>query len=208
MNEGRIVSNHGLDITAETYDENFKEEHIPYTNALHSTIVGRGAYFVGPMARFNLNFDRLSVLAKEAALNSGIEEKCLNPFKSIIIRSIEVLYAVDEAIRIIDGYEEPDHPFVDVQPAASTGYACTEAPRGILYHRYHIDGQGKICDAKIVPPTSQNQKTIEGDLRDFIPSYLELPDDKLQWRCEQAIRNYDPCISCATHFLDLKVERD
>ena len=208
MNEGRIISNRGLNITAEKYDENFQEEHIPYTNALHSTIIARGAYFVGPMARYNLNFDRLSPVAKEAARESGIGEKCLNPFKSIIIRSIEVLYALDEAIRIIDGYEEPTRPTVAIEPVASTGYACTEAPRGILYHRYCIDEQGQILDAKIVPPTSQNQKTIEYDLKDFIPNYVGLPDDTLQLRCEQAIRNYDPCISCATHFLNLKVERD
>ena len=208
MNEGRIVSNRGLNVTAEEYDENFQEEHIQYTNALHSTIVARGAYFVGPMARFNLNFDRLSPLAKETARRAGLNGNCLNPFKSIIIRSIEVLYALDEAVRIVQEYKEPERPYMDIAPVASTGYACTEAPRGILYHRYRIDEQGQILDAKIVPPTSQNQKTIEHDLKDFIPNYLELSDEKLQWRCEQTIRNYDPCISCATHFLNLKVERN
>jgi coenzyme F420-reducing hydrogenase alpha subunit len=95
---------------------------------------------------------------------------------------------------------------VDIQPKLSTGYGCTEAPRGILYHRYRLDERGIILDAKIVPPTSQNQKTIEQDLREFVPSRLHLSQEKLTWQCEQAIRNYDPCISCATHFLKLEIE--
>jgi sulfhydrogenase subunit alpha len=97
---------------------------------------------------------------------------------------------------------------VEVHPRAGTGYGCTEAPRGSLYHRYQIDDQGVILDAKIVPPTSQNQKTIERDLWRFVPPRIDLPNDELTWQCEQAIRNYDPCISCATHFLNLKVQRD
>jgi coenzyme F420-reducing hydrogenase alpha subunit len=142
----------------------------------------RDAYFTGPLARYNLNFDKLSPLAQEAARNAGLGPTCHNPFQSIIIRSIEVLYACDEALRIIDAYEEPDQPAVDVEPRAATGYACTEAPRGSLYHRYRLDEHGVILDAKIVPPTSQNQKTIEKDLCDFVPRYLELPKDELTWR--------------------------
>jgi coenzyme F420-reducing hydrogenase alpha subunit len=115
---------------------------------------------------------------------------------------------VHEALRLIESYGPPDRPAVDIVPRAGKGHGCTEAPRGILYHRYTLDAQGLIASAKIVPPTSQNQKTIEDDLRLLVTSSLSLPDDKLQWRCEQAIRNYDPCISCATHFLRLTVERE
>ena len=208
FNEGRIISNKGLDIDVQDYDANFVEEHVQWSNALHSTIKGRGAYFCGPMARFNLNFEKLRPIAKQAAAEAGIAGVCRNPFKSIIVRSVEVLHACDEALAIIDGYEMPDRPALEVQPRAATGYGCTEAPRGILYHRYRIDERGVILDAKIVPPTSQNQKTIEGDLWRFVPPRIDLPNDKLTWQCEQAIRNYDPCISCATHFLNLKVERD
>jgi coenzyme F420-reducing hydrogenase alpha subunit len=97
---------------------------------------------------------------------------------------------------------------VAVEPGAGTGYGCTEAPRGILYHRYRLDAAGVILDAKIVPPTSQNQKTIEDDLRQFVSTRITQPKDKLQWECEQAIRNYDPCLSCATHFLKLNIEHE
>ena len=207
FNEGRLVSNKGLDISVHDYDNHFVEEHVQHSNALHSVHKGRGSYFVGPLARYNLNFDRLSPLAQETARSVGLSPVCCNPFQSIIIRSIEVLYACDEALRIIEQYEKPDKPALEIQPHAAVGYGCTEAPRGILYHRYQIDDNGVILDAKIVPPTSQNQKTIENDLWRFIPQHLKLPNDQLTLQCEQAIRNYDPCISCATHFLKLKIDR-
>ena len=208
FNAGRLVSNKGLDIAVAEYDEHFAEQHVPHSTALHSVLKEGGPYFAGPLARYNLNFDRLSPLAQEAAREAGLEATCHNPFQSIIVRSVEVLYACDEALRIIEAYERPDTPAVEVMPQAATGYGCTEAPRGILYHRYRIDEQGEILDAKIVPPTSQNQKTIESDLAEFVQRYLDLPKAELTRQCEQAIRNYDPCISCATHFLSLHLEQD
>jgi coenzyme F420-reducing hydrogenase alpha subunit len=206
FNEGRLVSNKGLDIAIQEYDQHFVEEHVPYSNALHSALKERGAYFVGPLARYNLNYGRLSPLAQEAAREAGLDRTCRNPFQSIMVRSVETLYACDEALRIIDEYEMPDKPAVEIEPRAGTGYGCTEAPRGILYHRYRLDDQGVILDAKIVPPTSQNQKMIESDLWQLVPKLFGASDEKLTWQCEQAIRNYDPCISCATHFLKLKIE--
>ena len=207
FNEGRLVSNRGLDIDISQYDAHFEEQHVEHSTALHSVIRGRGAYFVGPMARYNLNYDRLSPVVKQAAQEAGLGATVNNPFKSIIVRSLETLYAVDEALRIIDGYVMPEQPYIETIPHAGTGYGCTEAPRGILYHRYSIDDDGTILDAQIVPPTSQNQKTIEDDLWHYVELALDLPEDKLTWHCEQAIRNYDPCISCSVHFLKLDVDR-
>jgi len=207
FNEGRIVSNRGLDIPAADYEDNFIEEHVEHSNALHSVLKQQAPYFVGPMARYDLNFDRLSPLAQEAAREAGIAPICRNPFKSIIIRSVEILYACDEALRIITQYEPPGRPAIATPVRAASGCACTEAPRGILYHRYRIDEQGTVLDAKIVPPTSQNQKIIEQDLSHFVPKFLTLSEKELGWRCEQAVRNYDPCISCATHFLKLEIDR-
>jgi sulfhydrogenase subunit alpha len=207
FNEGRLVSNKGLDIAVAEYEEHFLEEHVERSNALHSQLKGRGAYLAGPMARYNLNFDRLSPLAQEAARSAGLGPRCLNPFQSILVRSVEILYACDEALRIMGEYEMPEKPAAEVQPRAGTGCGCTEAPRGILYHRYRLDEQGLIQDAKIVPPTSQNQRRVELDLWELVSKYLSLPQKELQWRCEQLIRNYDPCISCATHFLKLRIDR-
>jgi sulfhydrogenase subunit alpha len=208
FNEGRLVSNKGLDIAVRDYENHFVEEHVEHSTALHSVLKDRGAYQTGPLARYNLNFDRLSPLAQEAARAAGLGPKCLNPFQSIIVRSVETLYACDEALRIIAEYEPPEAPAVDFEPRAATGFGCTEAPRGSLYHRYRVDKDGVILDARIVPPTSQNQKRIESDLWEFVPKYLNLPQAQLQHQCEQLIRNYDPCISCSTHFLKLKVDRE
>ena len=206
MNDGRIVSTSGLDIAVSEYEQHFTEEHVEHSHALHSVMKDAGPYFVGPLARYNLNFDTLSPLAKDAARNAGLGETCRNPFKSIIVRSVEMLYACEEALRIIEAYHPPHSPFTPVQPAEGTGTGCTEAPRGILYHRYRLDPKGLIADARIVPPTAQNQKTIEEDLRQYVTQHIKEPIGRLTWGCEQAIRNYDPCISCATHFLKLQIQ--
>jgi coenzyme F420-reducing hydrogenase alpha subunit len=207
FNEGQLVSNQGLCIDVSDYEKYFEEQHLAHSNALHSVQKDVGAYFVGPMARFALNFDRLTQTCQELARQTGVENHFTNPFKSIIIRSIEMVYACEEAIRVLENFQRPDRPYLEAEPRTGVGYACTEAPRGILYHRYRLQANGEILDAKIVPPTSQNQKQIETDLWHFIPQHLDQSDEKLQWQCEQAIRNYDPCISCATHFLKLDVER-
>jgi coenzyme F420-reducing hydrogenase alpha subunit len=207
FNEGHIVSNRGLDIPVRDFEQHFKEEHVSYSTALHSSLAGQGAYLVGPLARYNLNFDRLSPIAQEAALAAGLQPVCRNPFKSIVVRSVEILQACDEALRIIDQYELPESPAMEIKMKAGTGYGCTEAPRGILYHRYRFDEHGTIHDAKIVPPTSQNQRTMEDDLKQFASKNIALPEEELQWRCEQVVRNYDPCISCSTHSLKLQIDR-
>ncbi|MBI4559120.1 MAG: Ni/Fe hydrogenase subunit alpha [Candidatus Hydrogenedentes bacterium] len=208
LNEGRLVSNKGLDIPVSDFYSTFVEEQVQHSHALHSTVRNRGTYLVGPLARYSLNFDHLTPLAQETALSVGLDKVCRNPFQSIIVRSVETLYACEEALRIIEAYEEPDRPYVEIAPQAGRGYGCTEAPRGTLFHTYRIDEQGIILDARIVPPTAQNQKTIEADLREFVPKHLDLSTDELTWKCEQAVRNYDPCISCATHFLKLELDRE
>jgi len=207
FNEGRIVSNQSLDIEVERYEQHFTEEHVEHSNALHSVLKGAGPYFVGPLARYNLNFGRLPAFIRQTAHEAGLGPACRNPFQSIIVRSLEILYACEEALRIIAEYEEPEKPAIDMEVRAGEGCACTEAPRGALYHRYRIDEQGTILDARIVPPTSQNQKAIEQDLWQYVPQHIDLSNEELQWQCEQAVRNYDPCISCATHYLKLTVDR-
>jgi sulfhydrogenase subunit alpha len=206
FNEGRIGSSRGLDAPAHDWDLHFVEEQVAHSNALHARLRARGAYLCGPLARYALNAARLSPLAREAAREAGLGDVCRNPFRSIVVRAVEVLWACDEALRIIAAWEPPPAPAVPVVPRAGVGHAATEAPRGLLYHRYRIDGAGTIVDARIVPPTSQNQRTIEEELARFVPPRLALDQETLTWQCEQAVRNHDPCISCATHFLTVRVE--
>ena len=208
IDRGRLVSNRGLDIAPAEFEDHVVEEHVEHSNALYARLRERGAYLAGPLARYGLNFDGLSPLAQQAARDAGLDETCRNPFRSIVVRAVEVLYAFDEAIRIIDSYERPDRPAMPLEPRAGTGYGWTEAPRGMLYHSYELDDAGTILNAKIVPPTSQNQKSIEEDLFEVVSEMIDSPEEELQLRCEQTIRNYDPCISCATHFLRIDVERE
>ena len=185
-----------------------KEEHVEHSNALHARLRERGAYLVGPMARYALHRELLSPDALASAGEVGLEPVVRNPFRSIVVRAVELVHACDEALRLIAEYEEPPAPSIAVAPKAGWGHGASEAPRGVLYHRYRLAGDGAILDAKIVPPTSQNQKMIEEDLFAFVRGHADLAEDELRLRCEQAIRNYDPCISCATHFLTLDIERE
>jgi sulfhydrogenase subunit alpha len=206
ITEGRIASTGGLDIAADGYDQHFTEFQVPHSTALHSVLDGDRTYLTGPLARYALNHHTLPADVTRAAAAAGLGSgPCRNPFRSIVVRAVELLFAIDEAIRLIEAYQPPDPAFVQIAPRAGTGYGCSEAPRGLLYHRYRLESDGTIADAKIVPPTSQNQRAIETDLREFAGPRLDLPLDELTAQCEQAIRNYDPCISCATHFLDLRV---
>jgi sulfhydrogenase subunit alpha len=207
IERGRIGSSGGLDLAPSEYDEHFEELHVERSNALQSQLRGGGTYLCGPLARYTLGFAQLSQLAREAAAEAGLGDGCRDPFRSIVVRSVELVHACEESLRLIEAYDEPERPAEPVEPAAGTGYGVSEAPRGLLYHRYRIDGDGTILDAKIVPPTSQNQLAIEDDLREVVARNAALDDDSLRALCEQTIRNYDPCISCATHFLDLEVKR-
>ncbi len=206
LNEGRIVSNRGLDIDAAEFEEHSVEQHVKHSNALHSVMRERGSYHVGPLARINLSFAQLTPQARQAAEEAGLRPPVRNPFRSIIARAVELVFACEEAIRLIESYEPPPAPRVHVKPCAGTGMAATEAPRGLLYHRYSVDENGLITAARIVPPTAQNFRRMEEDLWSYVPSLLELGPEQIAWRAEQAVRNYDPCISCATHFLKLRME--
>jgi sulfhydrogenase subunit alpha len=205
--EGRLVSTGGLDLDVRDYEGAFVEEQVPGSNALHSRVIGRGACLSGPLARFDLNFDRLAAPVQALARRLGVVPPVRNPFRALVIRLLEVVQAFEESIAIVERYRKPAEPFVDARPRAGVGHGGTEAPRGFLYHRYEIDGAGTIRDARIVPPTSRNQLAIEEDFYVLAPELAALPLEAATARAEQAVRNHDPCISCATHFLTLRIER-
>ncbi|MBS0165082.1 MAG: Ni/Fe hydrogenase subunit alpha [Nitrospira sp.] len=207
FNEGRIVAGTGLDIPVDEFERHFSEHQVAYSNALHCTLQG-APYLVGPLARVNLNHNRLPPAVRQVLADTGLSLPLRNPFHGIVARSVEMLYALEESLRLIDRYEPPPAPSLPVTVRAGIGMACTEAPRGILYHRYRVDGDGVIREAKIVPPTSQNQGRIEQDLRLFLPRVLDRSNEEASLACERVIRCYDPCISCATHFLKLEINRD
>jgi sulfhydrogenase subunit alpha len=202
IERGDLRTAGGLCFRPGEFPEHVVEEQVPHSTALHASLDGH-RYLTGPLARYSLNSAQLSPAARLAAAEAGLGPQCRNPFRSILVRGVEVVYAVEEALRIIDGYARPDRPSVEVTPRPGTGHGVSEAPRGLLYNRYELDASGLVQAATIVPPTSQNQAVIEDDLCRVIDANLGLDDAALTTVCERAIRNHDPCISCAAHFLTL-----
>ena len=205
IENGEIARSAGTPFGASQFSDHVVESQVPYSTALHATLDG-GRYLTGPLARYSLNSSALSPVARQAADDAGLGAQCRNPFRSIVVRAVEVVYAIEEALRIIDDYERPSRPFVEVPARAGVGHGVSEAPRGLLYHRYRID-DGLIAAATIVPPTSQNQAAIEADLAQVVSENLSLDDSELTALCERVIRSHDPCISCSAHFLRLTVDR-
>jgi sulfhydrogenase subunit alpha len=207
LNDGRIVSSSGLDIPASEYETYFAERQVPHSTALHSVrVASNRPYLVGPLARVAINRQQLSATARQLADELKLPPHCGNPYLSIVARGLELVHAYEEALQILRTYEPPAISRISYRPHAASGCAATEAPRGLLYHRYQIDDDGKILLANIVPPTSQNQWQIEDDLLALLPSLLQQNDVDVAANCERAIRNYDPCISCSTHFLKLRID--
>jgi len=205
MNEGRLISSAGLDIAVDEFADHFQEHQVPHSTALHALLHGH-PYLVGPLARLNLNLDHVPPALRGLLDATGINFPSRNMFHSIVARAAEIYLAIHEAKTLLDAYQYPSASRVEVQMPAGIGYGCTEAPRGILWQRIAVDDQGLIEQATIIPPTSQNQARIEEDLRLSLQGLgLHHDDALLRLHGEKVIRNYDPCISCATHFLKLDV---
>ncbi|OQX05695.1 MAG: Ni/Fe hydrogenase subunit alpha [Desulfobulbaceae bacterium A2] len=208
IHEGRVVSDQGLALEVRRFEEYFVEEQQAHSHALHGRLRGASRpCLTGPLARYANNHRQLSPLARELAREAGLGDRVDNPFRSIVVRMVEVVFALEEGLRLLGELRQAQAAAIEVSPRAVRGCGATEAPRGLCYHRYDLDDEGRVTAACIVPPTALNQPSIEEDLRRVVADHLDLPDERLQWLCEQAIRNYDPCISCATHFLRVRVER-
>ncbi|MDB5339303.1 MAG: hoxH [Planctomycetaceae bacterium] len=207
FNEGDVKCSDGRTVLVADYEREFEEVHVAHSTALQSVRTdGRTSYFVGPLARINLAREQLSPTARRLADEIGLEQPCQNPYKGIIARALEIVHAYEEALAILREYQPFQPPRITYDYRAGTGCWATEAPRGLIFHRYTVDEVGKVQAAKIVPPTSQNQLQIENDLRTMLPGILHEPDDQVASKCEKLVRTYDPCISCSTHFL--KIHRE
>lgn len=208
LSEGtHIVSSRGHQIEPAAFEQLVREFQVPHSTALHALLEGE-PYLVGPLARLNLNHDHLPSSLRERLASAGMVFPSRNPFHSLVARAVEVLLAVELAESLLSDYVEPAASKVSVKPQRGLGFGATEAPRGLLWHRYELDDAGCLLAARIVPPTSQNQARIEADLRQSLEALgLDESDETLRQRGELVIRSYDPCISCATHFLRLSVNR-
>ena len=208
IESGSIASSLHGSIPVEDYETHFYEIHVPHSTALQARKKpSDSTYFVGPLARIHLNYHTLNPIAKQTAKAIGIAPPCHNPHKSILARAVETVFAFEEGLAILKSLSMPNRSRVPYEVRAGEGVSATEAPRGLIFHRYRVDSQGKVEFAKIVPPTSQNQAQIESDLRQLLPQLIACDDAKIALDCERLVRTYDPCISCSTHFLKLHIER-
>lgn len=204
MNEGHVTSSKGIDLTMDKFLDGIQEYQVAHSTALHSGIK-RGTsvspYLAGPAARLNLNHDKLPQEIKVIMKNCSIELPLKNTQMGIIARSVELAYAIHEAMMIIRDYEKPDRPYKDFTPCHGEAVWITEAPRGILIHRYEFDEHGHVLNARIIPPTSQNLAMIETEIRHFVHSNTGLDTAAMKKGIEGIIRSYDPCISCSVHLV-------
>lgn len=208
FNEGDLKCSDGRTVAVADYEREFEEVHVAHSTALQSVqTAGRTSYFVGPLARINLAREQLSPTARRLADEIGLEQPCINPYKGIIARALELVHAYEEALTILREFRPFQPSRIAYGYRAGSGCWATEAPRGLIFHRYSVDEFGKVQAAKIVPPTSQNQLQIEDDLRTMLPGILHETDDQVALKCEKLVRSYDPCISCSTHFLKIRREQ-
>ncbi len=196
ITEGCVVSSEGMNIEKNEYEENFVEYQLPYSTALYSRLKDGKVYEVGALARIYNNFGKLPQDLREKV--EGVLP-ARNPFKSIIARIVEVIYALREAKHILEKFEGGE-PHVKYRIREGEGVGITEAPRGILYHRYRVNSKGEVVFANIVPPTSQNQRAMEEDV---LLGLKTLKNGDIRVLAEKLVRNFDPCISCASHFLEV-----
>ncbi len=205
---GQVTTSDGMRIPMTDYEQHFAEVQVPHSTSLQSRRMPQGTeYFLGPLARLNLNCEQLSPAAARLRDEVGWRRPCGNPYRGIVARAIEMVHAFEEALGLLQSYRPLGKPRSEFEVRAGEGMAVTEAPRGLIFHRYQVSSDGLIEFAKIVPPTSQNQAQIEADLRQLLPTIVHKPDKAIATECEQLIRSYDPCISCATHFLSLTIQR-
>ncbi|MBB3752721.1 coenzyme F420-reducing hydrogenase alpha subunit [Mycolicibacterium sp. BK634] len=205
IENGVINRSNGPAFDVADFSDHIVETQVKHSTALHAALDGH-RYLTGPLARYSLNSSTLSPIAREAAAAAGLGPVCRNPFHSILVRAVEVIYAIEESLRIIADYQRPARPFVDVPARAGIGHGVSEAPRGLLYHRYEIGDDGTVRAATLIPPTSQNQGAIEHEMAELVAANLTLDDATLTSLCEKSIRNHDPCISCSAHFLTLSID--
>ena len=206
--DGYVVSSTGKRTPPEEFEKNYLETHVERSNALHSHTVNNSTYFVGPLARLNLNYKLLRPIARQAAKDIGLKLPLRNPYKGLIARAIELVHCCDLAIELANTYQPKGPSYKEFKVRPGEGYGVSEAPRGLLYHRYVVDEQGLIRFARITPPTAQNFAQMEADLWALAPTVVKQPQEEASLSFEHLLRAYDPCISCATHFLKLNIERE
>lgn len=203
--DGKIGSTDGGAWAPSQYRRITNEYVVPHSTAKFARH-SRDSYMVGALARFNLNSEHLLPMAAEAANSFGLQAPCYNPFANNIAQLVECFHSIGDSIRLIDwilaeGLKEEKF---EVVPKAGRGVGALEAPRGTLFHEYEYDDQGRCLNADLVIPTNQNHGNIQRDLESLLPTLLAGSQQQIRLAMEMLVRAYDPCISCSTHFLEVR----
>ncbi|MCG9478853.1 MAG: Ni/Fe hydrogenase subunit alpha [Actinomycetia bacterium] len=206
--DGDIKSSDGWTIDDQEYLSKINEKVVQHSTGKHCW-ASRDSYMVGALSRFNNNYDQLSDRAKEYAQELGLKAPNYNTFMNNIAQFVEIVHSVDDSIKLIDELMEQgmteDEAMVDIQPKAGRGVGVVEAPRGLLIHDYTYGDDGKVAKANLIIPTNMNYANVEKDLEALVPAVIDKSEDEIKLACEMLIRAYDPCISCSTHFLNVKL---
>jgi coenzyme F420-reducing hydrogenase alpha subunit len=181
-----------------------QEYHEPDMTANFVVREGK-TYMVGSLSRVNNNFDQLSLEAKELAKAGQLMQNLDNPHFNNVAQAVELVAAVDQAIEMLGRVKPHKEPLAEIRPHACRGVGTVEVPRGTLWHEYELDDTGHITHGNIITPTAQNLRSIEDDIRQYLPSLLNLPQEEMIDVLEKLIRSYDPCLSCAAHFLRVEM---
>lgn len=211
---GDIGSTDGVRMNKRDYRTITNEFIVPHSSAKHA-MLSRNAYAVGALARFNLNCEKLRPEAKQVAVAIGMKPKCINPYLNTAAQLIECVHCLDDAIAIVEGLMQKgiDHneqiltdldQQMKVAVKAGNGVGAVEVPRGTLFHNYELDETGMIMNANCIIPTNQNLNNVERDMEKLVPEIVNRSEEDITLSLEMLVRAYDPCISCSTHFLDVK----
>lgn len=211
---GDIGSTDGIRMNKKDYRKITNEFIVPHSSAKH-TKFSRESYAVGSLARFNLSHNKLHPKAMKVAEAIGLRPKCINPYLNTAAQLIECVHFIEDAISEIEGFKDEGIDYSEqlvvglneqsrIPVRAGNGVGAVEVPRGTLYHNYEIDDKGIILDANCIIPTNQNLNNIEHDMHKLVPEILHKTEEEITLGLEMLVRAYDPCISCSTHFLDVK----
>ncbi len=185
------------------------EYEVPQSTAKY-TKNNRESYMVGALARLNNNYEQLTPLAKKVSEKLGLKPMNFNPYMNSVAQVVEIVHSVEDSIAIIDELLDkglkPQKNFhrPDVKVKAGTGVGAVEVPRGILFHEYTYDDNGVCTKANCIIPTNQNHANIQLDMEKLVPEILDKTEKEIELTLEMLVRAYDPCISCSTHYVDVK----
>jgi len=183
----------------------FTNEYIVPTSTAKRAKHVRESYMVGALARLNLNYDKLSPLAKKTAEMFNLKPICHNPFMNNVAQLVEVVHSVEDSVRLIDELEaaglqsQSVYNKPEIKVKAGRGIGAVEVPRGILFHDYTYNEKGVCTKANCIIPTNQNHGNIELDMKALLPKILDKTEKEIELSLEMLVRAYDPCISCSTH---------